>query len=477
MRSQVYFYIVFILLISTHIIRIYTNTQKLHDLGHFSTTLVLEGGGSCWVQRFPVQFSLPRCQEYQVGEVVRVELVWPNFSSGGTTYHLWERLLPVSMRVQTVEGVQPEPFSWLWWHSMATKYRHTWKEWVVSPFNNLDADQTALARKLFLGSGEKLSQEAEEQITTLGLQHIFAVSGSHVSMFLVFLLYASGPLQRMLRFSLVLLVCLLILILAGAAGSVTRAIIMAIMAGYIRAKGRKLDLRRLLLWTCLVMLAINFSWAWDIGWQLSFMAMVAIIWVIPLVDTLFTTMRTITIGKIFRKGAEGISLPGRSSAKKPPSIVEWAAKECFSAGYLSGVVQATMLPLLWWHFDIISFAGILIMMLAWWVFPLVFSSLLIGLLMGHMQTIGLIHQSIEHIYSTILIQMPLNLLTEVMQLDQTLSILSITAELLPNQFVCMYVVVFGLTLFVADRVRSGQTKPTNSTGYSPLLKATHGAYY
>ncbi len=458
-----YLYTVFILLIITQIKQLIQNTQTLHNFGQFSTTLVTMGGDSCWFNRFPVQFSLSGCEQYAAGSVLKVELIDAKFSSGDTSVHLWKRLSPTKVKVERVTEVTPKPFSVLWWASLIAGNAYTWREWVVSPFNTLSPDQTALARKLFLGSGQKISPEGEEQITRLGLQHIFAVSGSHVSMFLVFLMYAVGPLSRGLRFILAIMVCLLVLILAGTAGSVVRAVMMSVLAQWVHRRGRQVHTIRLLTWCALCMLAINLAWIWDIGWQLSFLAMLAIFVVKPRVDAVVMRVRmpnqphknrTIRRGFIYRMIAES-----------------------FESMYLSGVVSVVMLPLLWWHFDSISFAGIIVMLVGWWIFPLVFSSLLIGLLVGHIQTIGLMHQSLTEVSSAILFQIPLTLLNEVLYLDQKLSILVINAELLPASFICVYCLVLGLIVLVAERVGSGQAKSGPSTGYSPLLRATHGAYY
>lgn len=477
MRSQVYLYILFTLVIITHFIRLLQNTQTLSNYGQFSTTSVVRAGGSCWFQQMPVRFMVPTCEQYPVGTVLHLTLVPKDSPSRDKGLFLWSGILPVSTKVVEVNILQPKPISWLWWASLATVHAAIWRERIVAPFNQLEPDHTALARKLFLGSGEKLAPELEDSVTRLGLQHVFAVSGSHVSMFLVFLVYLAGPFSRGLRFPLTVAVCMLIVVLAGPAGSVTRAVVMALVSGWVRTRGRRVDPKRLLVWTLFTTLGLNFNWLWDIGWQLSFLAMFAILWVIPLVNGLFHLIRVSVIGYIFRKRGENNYLEVSPVTKKPPGLGWWALKESGNALYLSIVVQGVMLPVLWWHFETISFAGIVVMFFGWWIFPLVFSSLLFGLLLSQTQIIGLIDQSLYSLYSTILYQIPLNLLTELMHLDQRLSILSINAELLPTVFICVYCLVLGTVLVVADRVGSGRTKQPTSTGYSPLLTALHGAYY
>jgi len=211
------------------------------------------------------------------------------------------------------------------------------------------------------------------------------------------------------------------------------------------------------------MLAINLTWIWDIGWQLSFLAMIAILVVKPRVDRAVGWVSSTFMTKQKRCTRDGF-------------LLRMITESCASM-YLSGVVSLVMLPLLWWHFDTISFAGILVMFIGWWIFPLVFSSLLIGLLGGYIQTIGLMHQSLTEVFSAIFFQIPLTLLNEVLYLDQKLSILVINAESLPTSFICAYCLVLGMMLLVAERVGSGQVNSDPSTGYSPLLRATHGAYY
>lgn len=151
---------------------------------------------------------------------------------------------------------------------------------------------------LTLGDKRALSDEQREVYGRAGASHVLALSGMHVGVVYGMLALAMGLLLR--RFALrwvreVLTVALLWLfaLLVGMPASVVRAVMMCTL--YVLARwlsdGTAAPLHVLSL-TALVMLVARPLYLFDVGFQLSFMAMAAILWLVPRMEELVVTYRT-----------------------------------------------------------------------------------------------------------------------------------------------------------------------------------------
>jgi competence protein ComEC len=143
--------------------------------------------------------------------------------------------------------------------------------------------ETALLRGLVLGQDDAIADDVREDFQISGLAHILAVSGTNV-MLLATLVLAGGalagaPLRWRLGAALVLVV--LYVPLAGGGASIQRAGVMG-AAGLVAALAGRASSR----WYALglaaaVTLALNPYAAAEPGWQLSFAAVVGLLWLAP----------------------------------------------------------------------------------------------------------------------------------------------------------------------------------------------------
>jgi competence protein ComEC len=141
--------------------------------------------------------------------------------------------------------------------------------------------ESGLAEALLIGYRDDLDKTLVQAYSNTGVVHIIAISGLHVGLIYTLLLLLTKPLRRTkgrwLRFSLVLISLWLFGFLAGAQPSVMRSVIMfsAIAAGTVL--GRNANIYNSLALSAFVLLSYNPFWLWDVGFQLSYTAVLSIV--------------------------------------------------------------------------------------------------------------------------------------------------------------------------------------------------------
>lgn len=163
----------------------------------------------------------------------------------------------------------------------------------------LSPDAQALVAALAAGERSAFRPALREAYIRSGNAHLLAVSGLHIGIFcllidtlsVVMLLFFQGNRRRNLA---VTLAVWLYVAATGGNASAVRAALMFTVYLSMRRTGQRTDGRRVLVVTALVMLAINPLWLYDVGFQISFLAMAGImLWGIPLSHRLRCRWRTI----------------------------------------------------------------------------------------------------------------------------------------------------------------------------------------
>jgi len=127
-----------------------------------------------------------------------------------------------------------------------------------------------LLAALVLGSAVvPLPMELRDAFRAAGLSHALAASGFHLTVLLGLVSALARPLGRPLRLLLAGAAMLLFLLLAGAQGSVVRAVLMGAVALLALEFGRRTRPLGLLAAVVVAMLALNRLWLTDVGFQLS----------------------------------------------------------------------------------------------------------------------------------------------------------------------------------------------------------------
>jgi competence protein ComEC len=142
----------------------------------------------------------------------------------------------------------------------------------------LDPRLGALARGMVLGEDEDISDRTAEDFKRSGLAHVLAVSGQNVTLLalLAWPLLAALGLGRSARLAGVIALIAVYVPLTGAGPSIMRAGVMGAAGAVAALAGRPASRWYSLLLAAAVTLAID-PRAWhDVGWQLSFAAVVGI---------------------------------------------------------------------------------------------------------------------------------------------------------------------------------------------------------
>jgi competence protein ComEC len=141
------------------------------------------------------------------------------------------------------------------------------------------AQQSALLRGMALGDDAALSDRTRDEFRASGLSHLVAASGQNVILLAALVLAAAAALGLALRsrLALVLAAIAVYVPLAGGGPSIQRAGVMGAAAVVAVLAGRPAARWHALLLATAVTLALNPRAIEDVGWQLSFAAVVAIL--------------------------------------------------------------------------------------------------------------------------------------------------------------------------------------------------------
>ncbi len=149
-------------------------------------------------------------------------------------------------------------------------------------------EELAVLSALTVGDKEELDERVIETYSVAGAGHVLALSGLHIGFISALLLFVLSPLWRRWRFLKPFLFLSVILFLwgfaflTGLSSSVVRAVIMCSFGLFsmLLPAGGRLTLNTLAA-TAFLMLLCNPAWLFDVGFQLSFSAVAAILLLQP----------------------------------------------------------------------------------------------------------------------------------------------------------------------------------------------------
>lgn len=147
--------------------------------------------------------------------------------------------------------------------------------------------QSALAAGLLYGARSGFTPEVVEDFSRVGLTHIVAVSGYNISIIAMVLMNSliRVGFDRRRAFYAVIVGIVLFVLFTGASASVVRAGIMGIVVLLATQLGRQSRVGNVLVFTAALMLLMNpFVLIWDVGFQLSFLSTLGLIYISPILN-------------------------------------------------------------------------------------------------------------------------------------------------------------------------------------------------
>lgn len=150
----------------------------------------------------------------------------------------------------------------------------------------LTTDERAIVQALLLGQKRDISKEVYSDYAAAGAIHILAVSGLHVGILFFIFKFICSPLKRLPygKFieAAVIILCLFgFALLAGWSPSVVRAATMFSLFIFAEQLQRRTNSINTLFLSYLFLLLINPLWLFQVGFQLSYLAVFFILWIQP----------------------------------------------------------------------------------------------------------------------------------------------------------------------------------------------------
>ena len=143
-------------------------------------------------------------------------------------------------------------------------------------------DNYNLLMALLFGEKTELSKEVSDTYTQAGIIHILAISGLHIALIYGIVLWLTKPLQRLKKRKMYIFLISLILlwfytILAGFSASIVRAAVMFSVIAFAKIINRQSNIYNSLALSAMLLLLFNPNYLFDVGFQLSFAAVLSIV--------------------------------------------------------------------------------------------------------------------------------------------------------------------------------------------------------
>lgn len=152
---------------------------------------------------------------------------------------------------------------------------------------NFKPDELAIINALLLGQRQDISEDVYTSYTNAGAIHILAISGLHIGIILLILQFLFKPITRLKHGKLLNIILLLSIlwgfaIIAGLSASVTRAVTMFSVVAIAKNLNRPTNIYNTLAISMLIILLFKPMFLFDIGFQLSYLAVFSIVTIDPL---------------------------------------------------------------------------------------------------------------------------------------------------------------------------------------------------
>ena len=152
---------------------------------------------------------------------------------------------------------------------------------------NFGEAQLGIIQALLLGQRNDILKETYDDYKNAGAVHILAISGLHIGIILLLLQFLLRPLERVAHGKTIKLLLLVLLLwgfatLSGLSPSVVRAVAMFSFIAYAQFLNRPTSTFNILALSMFFILMISPMFLFQVGFQMSYAAVFAIVWVYPM---------------------------------------------------------------------------------------------------------------------------------------------------------------------------------------------------
>ncbi|MEJ8547479.1 DNA internalization-related competence protein ComEC/Rec2 [Brevibacillus borstelensis] len=163
---------------------------------------------------------------------------------------------------------------------------HHWQTNARERLNQVFGDReiAGYMSSLLLGVTDGVSPDTQEMYANLGISHVLAISGLHVTLVSGMFLWGIERLGVPRKTALICTACMLAgyVLLVGASASAVRAGIMGGIGLLYQSMSRRMDGKELWGWALIAMLVFNPYQLWHIGFQLSFAVTLGLLIYVPI---------------------------------------------------------------------------------------------------------------------------------------------------------------------------------------------------
>ncbi|WP_309613443.1 ComEC/Rec2 family competence protein [Flavobacterium sp.] len=158
---------------------------------------------------------------------------------------------------------------------------------------NFNKAEMNVAMALILGQQQEISADIIQDYQYSGATHVLSVSGLHVGFIMLFILFVLKPIPNTQKGSFIKLVCILIslglfAIVSGLSPPVLRSVVMFSFIAIGNHLHRSTNTYHTLLVSVLLILLFEPYFLFDVGFQLSYIALFSIVWLQPLLKNIYS---------------------------------------------------------------------------------------------------------------------------------------------------------------------------------------------
>lgn len=224
----------------------------------------------------------------------------------------------------------------------------------------IPSPESGLLLGLLIGGSDLLPKDVQASFSRTGMSHIVAVSGYNVTIvaeYLMFLGIAIG-LWRRQAFWFAVGGIVLFVFVTGFPASAVRAGVMGTLLLWAMKNGRLANAQNAIIFSAVIMLLFNpLLLRWDVGFQLSFLATLGIVYLYPALENRF-------INPLVETSNSGVSI--------------FIIKPILEILFLSLAAQVFVLPIIFYNFKMLSLISPLANIL---VLPIIPFTMLMGFFM------------------------------------------------------------------------------------------------
>ncbi len=176
-----------------------------------------------------------------------------------------------------------------------------WRNYLLGIFKKfkIQGDEFAVLAALTLGYTDDLQPDIRAGYSATGTVHILSVSGMHVAVVYIVLMFLLKFLDKSLKTKILKTIIVISFLwgyafLSGMSAAVIRAAVMFSFVAFAFCLERKSQIYNTLFMSAFAMLVVNPNFLYDVGFQLSYAAVLSIIYFQPIVDKLYKPTNKLT---------------------------------------------------------------------------------------------------------------------------------------------------------------------------------------